>query len=162
MSASLVWSRLLCLLVLLASVSVQAPSRATEELSEDRITEERDLAEARFEARQADVKDLARQRETAIREAHEARMDEYRAGRGTLDLLLEVQRDLAKARQPLRPLTGVNRNAVEDLWRSAWEAETLARFRYEAGQCKAADYFHTRYHRLDAEVQLALSRPKKK
>jgi hypothetical protein len=161
------WSGLL-LLALLAFACVPVVVQADgplDDIMEDpfeRIITERDLAAHRFEASRADVKELARKRIEVLQQAHLARMEEYAAGRGTLDAFLEVQQRLAAARQPLVRKANVNREALEDLWRSAWFAESLSRLRYEAGQVRAADYLHARYARLDAEVKLALSRPEKK
>src|ERR1700722_2727784 len=149
----------LLFLSLLVPASSPMFAQATDDLElvpdpVERIISERDLARERFEASQADVKDLARRRLEAIREAYLARFEEYRAGRGTLDSLREAQQFVARARQPLSIKADVNREALEGLWRSSWHTENLARFRYESGQVKAADYYQTVYFRLDAEVKL--------
>ncbi len=171
MTALRLGSSALLSLALLMAASVPNFALAADELelrepppedSIERITTERDLARARFEVSQADVNDLARRRLEAIRTTYGARFEEYRAGRGTLDSLRDVQQFVAHARQPLIIKTDVNREALEGLWRSVWHTEKLVHLKYASGQVKAADYYETLYFLLDAEVNLALSRPKKK
>jgi hypothetical protein len=123
---------------------------------------ERDLARDRFEASQAPVKDLARRRLEAIRQSFQARYNEFLAGRGTLDLLLEVQALLAAAQQrPSKP-AGINRQALEEKWRFSWVAYQLSRGGYETGRVRAVDYYYSHFNLLDVEVQLALTRHGKK
>ena len=157
----------LFVLALLVSASAPRVAVATDELEfvphpEEQISMERDMARARFEVSQADVKDLARRRLEAIRNAYRARHMDYLAGRGTYDSLLELLNLDILARQPLRTKADLNRDALEKLWRFHWQSETIVRQRYQSNQVKAADYYQTVYLLLDAEVNLALSRPKKK
>jgi hypothetical protein len=123
---------------------------------------ERDLARARFEASQASVKDLARRRLEVARNAYQERLQEFREGRGTLDILLRLQVKLTRAQKPLVKPATVNRQALEEHWRFAFEVYKLNRLKYEASRATAADYYESLYIRLDAEIQLALTRPKKK
>jgi hypothetical protein len=155
----LVWSVLLVL-----SLLAGAPAAALAQNLGDPLDplEERDMARARFEASQVSVKDLVRQRIEAIRECSLARLQEYNAGRGTLDTVLEMKTLLGRARQPLPAKIEGNREAHEQLWRVTWQVENLTRARYENNRVTAADYYHSVYERLDAELKLALSRPKKK
>jgi hypothetical protein len=119
-------------------------------------------AQARFEAEQAPLERLVRQRREAAEDAYRAREQEFLAGRGTLDMLLEVQVLIGKARSPLPKTVNVPLPVLEDAWLAAWFAYVLNEDRHEAGRATAADYFQSLHQLRDVEIQLALSRPKKK
>jgi hypothetical protein len=126
------------------------------------ILEERELARDRFEVSQASLEDLARRRVEAARLHYQARYQEYLVGRGTLDSLLGAERELARARQPRALPAAVNRQVLEERWRSAWMADRLSRSGYEAGRVKAADHYQALGNRLAVEMHLVQTRPKKK
>lgn len=121
---------------------------------------DRDLARDRFDAEQADVNELLRKRREAAKLVVEVRTAEFFAGRGTLDVLQQAQEKLKAADALAAP--AVSRPALETQWRAAWAVYRLNKEKYEAGRATAADYHAAEQRLRDVEVQLALTRPKKK
>jgi hypothetical protein len=107
------WTRRLIVVVVLASLAGHA--RAEDDELEG-VVADRTRAQARFEVSRAKIEELARQREEAAEMAYLAREQEFLAGRGTLQGLLEGRRLLAVARSPLPKAVSTPRPALEDLW----------------------------------------------
>lgn len=154
------WTRTVIVLVCLALVAGQG--RADEETSFENVVLARARAQARFEASQATTEQLARQRKEAAEQAYFAAQQEFRAGRGTLDYLLELKHNYSRASSPLPATVATPRPVLEDLWLFSWTAYTLNEARYEASRISAVDYYRSLYQLRDAEIQLALTRAKKK
>jgi hypothetical protein len=126
---------------------------------EGEVIPEKELARARFEALHAAPADLARDRREAAREGYRARAEEFLAGRGTLDLLLQALRQLTEADLAVDPNPPERAAALESSWAQAWEIEKINEARYDAGRVPVADLLATRYVRLDAEVRWLQARP---
>ena len=135
------------------------PDLASEE--RDRIEYERDMARDRFEVSETSLKVLAKRRIEASRRGAAVRRSEFVAGRQTLDVLREAETALlaAQAWPPLAPPPGID---LEARWRFAHEVAYHNQTRYEAARINAADYYMSLYLLRDAEVALALTRPKAK
>lgn len=135
---------------------------AQDDIESDRIEFERGLAQARFQASRASLDQLVREREAAAKEMYEVRRQDMEAGRLTLDVLEEAHLMLLHSRQSLPPKVALNRPALEQAWRSAYAVHYLIKWRYEAGRVNVSDYHQALYRLRDAEVQLALTRPRPK
>jgi hypothetical protein len=100
---------------------------------------------------------VAQQRQelvTVRRQEVEARMEDFRAGRGTLDILLDAQLGLARAELALtddvRRQVAIQERAVKVLR----DVEEFGRTRFEAGQWPVQDFIQSRAARMTAEIDL--------
>jgi hypothetical protein len=111
----------------------------------------KELAKARFEAARTPPGEVALARQEAAREALTERMKEFLDGRGSLIILLKACQQAGDAERALSK----DQTALAKSWASEWSylmlMELVNRARYEAGKITAADFFETRYERLDAE-----------
>jgi hypothetical protein len=120
------------------------------------LLETKELARARFEAENTGPATRAEQRHEAARVAYAARLQEFLAGRGSLDLLLDtsVQRlKSALAQAGKNPLTAWERH-----WDSCQLVEAVNRRRYREGRIAVQDYMQSRHARLEAEIGLIRAR----
>jgi hypothetical protein len=135
------------------------PVEAKEELTTKK------LAKARDTARRAVLPDLARERAAASWAALHERHQEFLAGRGTLDFLLEGVLEPAvswvEAEQAARHSPAARVAALDRLWRMAWPWERLAQSAHEAGRARTADYLRCKGFRLEVQGRLARARARR-
>jgi hypothetical protein len=129
---------------------------------EDDLLETKELARAKFRVTHADPAQLARARSEVARESVEARLADFLAGRGTLDLLLESSLELFDSEYTLAHTDAEIRTALERYWERCWLIEATNRRRFEEGRIPRPDYLECRYARLEAEVWLAEPRAYKR
>src|SRR5262249_44683795 len=101
------------------------------------------LARPRFAVEHADRGGLARERAEAARTVVRARFQEYLAGRGTTDLLLEAIERVVEAEVAAKGEAGRGA-ALEVAWRQLCLIEMVQRSRHEAGRVGTADYLDAR------------------
>jgi hypothetical protein len=121
----------------------------------------RDLARARFEAAHADPRELARQKVEAARTGYQVAWQEFLAGRGALDVLVDWSRRLLEAERAAAPTPAARAAAFERQWEGAFLLEQVQEARYAAGRSPEADYVAARYFRLAAELRWARARQEK-
>jgi hypothetical protein len=107
------------------------------------------------------LRKLQKERFNAALATTKARYQEYLAGRGTTDMLLDsVQRlttaDLELTDKPAERIAILEKRLA--LYR---EADKIMEARYQAGRISLADREEMRYQRLDAEIQLLREKEKK-
>jgi hypothetical protein len=113
----------------------------------------REWARAKFAAVRANPKELAKARLAAAQDCCRARVQEFLAGRGTLDLLLEAQQLLLHAELAVSTSDAQRVAAYERYWEATLTVEMMNKARFEAHRISIQDYAQTRYERLDAELQ---------
>jgi RNA polymerase sigma factor (sigma-70 family) len=97
---------------------------------------------------------LLRERRDAAKEEADARMQEFLAGRGTLDIALEAHVRLLKAELELSDKKEDRIKAHEAYLERATEMAEINKARFDDGKISIADYKRTEYVRLDAEIGL--------
>jgi hypothetical protein len=118
----------------------------------------KELAKARDTARRAALADLARERAAASWGALHERHLEFLAGRGRLEILLELAASWAEAEQAARDSPAARVDALDRLWRMAWQWERLARSGHDAGRVHSADCLTCKGFRLEVQGRLARAR----
>jgi hypothetical protein len=118
----------------------------------------KELAKAKFAAVHANVRDLFRELREAARDDLLARFQEYVAGRGTRDVLLEAMTLVRDAARAADDSPAARLAAAEAYWAQAWEADTINEWKFRAARLSLSDYAQTRYLRLDAEIALIQAR----
>jgi hypothetical protein len=135
-----------------------APFAARDEVAfSAHLGEARQVARDLFAVLHSSPADLARARLEAARGEVQARLQEFLAGRGTLDILLASLQSLAEAEH-----AGFGRKAEsaafrETHWKIARSIDKLCASGHKAGRVKAADMFQARCARLEAEARLVKS-----
>jgi hypothetical protein len=129
----------------------QAPEAPPDPQTELSVNKE--LARAKFEAIRADPAALARQKLEAARLNYRARLEEFLAGRGALQLLSAASLRLTEAEQAVRDRPEDQAAALEGGWERAWVVETITAGRFASGRAPTADYAETTYLRLEAEAR---------
>ena len=100
------------------------------------------------------IKALLKERRDVLRNAVEARTQEFEAGRGTLGVLLHVSRELLNAELELATTPEKRFDAYAGHFNALRKIETITKEGYDAGRVKVADYFEIRAARLEAEIQM--------
>jgi outer membrane protein TolC len=103
-------------------------------------------------ATQEKIHKLHLERRDALKRAVECRWDEYKAGRGTLENLLNGSRLLLKAELDLANTKEQRIAAHAALLELARKVEKVSKERYEAGRVTEADHQDTWAARLEAEI----------
>jgi hypothetical protein len=103
-------------------------------------------------ATQAKIHKLQIERRDVLKKAVAAMQEEYRAGRGTLDLLVEGSKRLLHAELDLATTADQRIAAHANILKITRDMEQLARTRYEAGQLRTADLCEAQAARLEAEI----------
>jgi hypothetical protein len=120
------------------------------------------LAKAQFEAGQADLRDLARERRDAIHVSLRFLIWIHRLGEAdlTLDLDLETARQLLEAELALHDDPAGRLEAFQRYWEYTKQTENTMAAKYEVGRVGLADYAQARFARLDAEIRMGEARAK--
>jgi hypothetical protein len=118
----------------------------------------REVPEARFEASRADPRRLSLARLQAARTMFEERLEQFRAGRRTVDVLLESSRWLLEAERAVARGAADDGAAFERHWRSALAIEEYTRGKFQRGTVGPGDYFKAKANRLEAEIGFAQAR----
>jgi RNA polymerase sigma factor (sigma-70 family) len=100
------------------------------------------------------LKALLAQRQEAARNELEARWQDFLAGRGMLVILLEVSGHLKNAELEMSPKRADQLAALEAHWKRTQKIEETNKRRFDEGRISLQEYEQSRYHRLNAEVQL--------
>jgi outer membrane protein TolC len=103
-------------------------------------------------ATQAKVRKLQMERRDVLKKALDARREEYKAGRGTMEALLEGTRNLLHAELDLASTTQERIAAHAAILKVMKEMEKLATAQYEAGRLKLADHCDMQAARMEAEI----------
>jgi outer membrane protein TolC len=101
-----------------------------------------------------EITKLLKERRDVLRNAVEARTQEFEAGRGTLGVLLHVSRELLNAELELATTPEKRFDAYAGHFNALRKIETITKEGYDAGRVKVADYFEIRAARLEAEIQM--------
>jgi hypothetical protein len=131
----------------------QAPVMWNDDWSFDPLLS-KELARDRFEVSRADPRQLARARVEAARMALAAREEEFRAGRITVDVLIDAARQVAEAELAVVAKPADRLAVLERHWRLARLADLLTAAKYRAGTVGPGDYAQVRYILLGAEIRL--------
>jgi hypothetical protein len=118
----------------------------------------KELAKAKYEAVHADPRQLARERLAAARGAYRERWEEFLAGRGTLDILLDNSQRLLEAELAVSDRPGERVAALERNWERAAARWHITESRFRDGRVAISDYFELRYNLLGAEIAWARAR----
>ncbi len=100
------------------------------------------------------LKTLLKDRLEAIRTATQARWQDFLAGRGMLELLFRASAQLRDAELEMSPKRADQIAALEAHWKRMKKSEEINKNRFDSGRIPVQEYEHSRYHRLDAEIQL--------
>jgi hypothetical protein len=112
----------------------------------------KELARAKYEAVHADPRELARERLVAARAAYRACEEEFLAGRGWLDRLLDNSQRLLEAELAVSDRPGERVAALERNWKRAVVLGHVMEARLQARRTPIADYAEVRYNLLGAEI----------
>jgi len=115
----------------------------------------KEIAKAKFDASRADVHVLEQEKIKPAREGYEARQSEFLAGRGTLDILYEVSRQLLDAEISTSIGPSEKVAALQRFWNRALLVEMTNEWRYVRGRLAYKETRESQYERLNAEIQLA-------
>lgn len=96
---------------------------------------------------------------TAVSEVKEL-YEMYQRGRGTIDTFTEAAQRLVKAGLEVHEKPADRVTLLTQFVELSKEVEKQAKERFEAGRILSADYYRTRYQRIDAEIQLLRARAK--
>jgi hypothetical protein len=110
----------------------------------------------------APVDELARLRVAAIQEVVEARLEQFEAGKVTLDFLFQSSLSLLRAELAIAKDHAERIAALERHWALAWYVEDVNRKQFESGRVSILEMAGARHHRLDAEIRLAEARARGK
>jgi hypothetical protein len=100
------------------------------------------------------IKALLKERRDVLRNGVVARTQEYEAGRGTLNILLQVSRELLNAELELATTPAERFDINAGNFNAMRKIEKITKEGYDAGRVKAADYYAIRAARLKAEIEL--------
>jgi hypothetical protein len=105
-----------------------------------------------------EIKSLLKERLDAVNTEAQARSEEYRAGRGTLDMLLNAYVRLFQAERDLSSTTPGQVAAWERHWQRMREVYLITLARYEAGRISVQDFAQSHFCRLEADIGLERAR----
>jgi RNA polymerase sigma factor (sigma-70 family) len=103
---------------------------------------------------------LLKARVEAARTEVEARMKEFEAGRGTLELLYASSRRLLQAERELTEKKADQDAALQAHFERMKNVEEINKDRFEAGRIAIQDYAVSQYWRLEAEIGLERTKQK--
>jgi RNA polymerase sigma factor (sigma-70 family) len=98
--------------------------------------------------------DLLKEQLEAARTMTLGRWEEFLAGRGTLDILLEASHHLLQAELDLASKRSDRLTILEAHWQRLKDIETVNEARFQAGRVPIADFAQTRFNRARAELWL--------
>jgi hypothetical protein len=98
------------------------------------------------------LKELLTARRDTARQEVEGRFQEFQAGRGTLELILEAVRRLEKAELQLTDDPKQQFAAYDRSYQLLLILEKVNQMRFEAGRIPVTDLMQSKYARLDAEI----------
>jgi hypothetical protein len=115
----------------------------------------RQLAQAKLRAANKPITELLKAKRNATRIQFTERFQEFLAGRGTLDFLLEsVVSFLDAERAVASHSPAAQTTYYEAYWLYTRETKRINKARYEAGRIPIQDYMFSRYFLLDAQIGL--------
>jgi hypothetical protein len=116
------------------------------------------LAQAKLRATNTPIMELLKAKRNAARTQFTERFQEFLAGRGTLDFLLESVVSFLDAE---RAVAGDSPAAQSTYYEAYWlytrEMERINKARFDAGRIPIQDYMQCRYFLLDAQIGLLRS-----
>jgi hypothetical protein len=136
-----------------------AAARADDEVSLPALFDAKPLESATGDD---DLRKLLKERYNAAVDMGRARFQEYVAGRGTLDILLEAGRYVLRAEVELNDKPADQVRVREKYLELTKEIEKINNARFQAGQLSLADKEQAHYVRVDAEIQLLKAKRKAK
>jgi hypothetical protein len=120
----------------------------------------KEIAKIKFDTSEARLPQLAQEKLQVARQAYAAREEEFLAGRGTLDFLLEVSLLLLESERAISAKAADQVAALRSHWRRAKGIEDVNQQRHRDGRVSLQEYLQTVGHRMQAEVWLIQARPK--
>lgn len=114
----------------------------------------KNLARNLFDAVHSDAVFRARERRRANASVCAARLEEFDAGRGTVDFLFDAAERLRDAELALATTKTERVAAVERYWRTLQHVEVVNRERYEANRIPLCDFRESQGRRADAGIEL--------
>ncbi len=143
----------------------QRPDRVGSLLMEPDVAKSFDakaMARARAEVGRAALDDLLCQQLETARTTYHTRKEEFLAGTGMQDTLLEWSRRLLESELALADGPAGHEAALARHWMRAWQSEAVTRDLSERGRKATAEVMAARYVRLDAELLWAQARQARK
>jgi hypothetical protein len=98
--------------------------------------------------------DLLKEQLEAAQTMTKARWEEFLAGRGTLDILLEASHHLLQAELDMASKQSDRLAILEAHWQLLKDIETVNEAQFRAGRIPIADFAQTRFNRARAELWL--------
>jgi RNA polymerase sigma factor (sigma-70 family) len=126
-----------------------------EALDEARVKELLDAAKVSDKLRGL----LTDQHEAALTE-YRARLEEFFAGRGTLDILFGASFRLLEAERALSDKKADQAAALENHWKRMKVLEDVNQARFDAGRVPIGDISQSKFYRIQAEIWLERAREK--
>jgi hypothetical protein len=120
----------------------------------------KDLAKAAVEALHIDAEQWAREKLETARGGSNARFREFLAGRGTLDILLEVLIHRLESELALATSQSDRLASYEKHWERTMLIEIINKGRYDRKQIPIQDYMQSKYFRLQAQIWLTEAKAK--
>jgi hypothetical protein len=131
------------------------------EAEADPFWEAKELAKAKFQASNPDLKELALAKLQAAEISYGSRLREFLAGRGAMHFLLAAARRVLESFGDVHPDNKDRLAALHEYWKHIVQIEMVTKQRFEEGRVSLRDYQMPRYARLEAEIQLARPRARK-
>ncbi len=153
-------SRWVCVAVLGATL-IASPATWAQQIPERDAREAanpRALARAKRAAARSRLRELHESRVEDESLAFQMRMEELAAGRGTLDITIEVARRLAEAEVTAATTSEQRGTAYERQWTIASLLKTINDFRYQAGRIAVQDMLQSTHFHIEAQNDLLASR----
>jgi hypothetical protein len=119
--------------------------------------EAKELAKGKWAARNVGPQSLGLAKVETARRSYHSREQEFLAGRGTLNFMLQASRRLLESEQAAVG-SDERRSALERYWQRSRMCEAVNAERSQAGRISFKDYAETIYARQDAEVAVARGR----
>jgi hypothetical protein len=95
---------------------------------------------------------LLTERHAAARTWAQTRWQQYLAGRGTLDILIQSSDKLLEAERDLYTSRKEQAEALKRQVQRLQEVEKVVKAQFEAGRASLADYAQAQFYRLNAEI----------
>lgn len=145
---------LLTLLVLAAPAQIPDEKPRINSFDELLPHNARDLARARFAASQAEPRRLQEEQRRTARAMFRSRYSEFLAGRGTLEFLIEIARNLLDANLALASNDADRLHARERFWVQMAEIDVVNKERFFSGRVTLRDFHRGHFYRLNDEIAM--------
>jgi outer membrane protein TolC len=110
----------------------------------------------------AELKALCKERVEALQEAYRVKWEEYKAGRATLQVVLELRKELGKAEVDLEEKPEDRITILGNNVKMLKEVEDATKEKFDGGRVTYGDVQMSKAARLEAEIALQRERMKAK